>query len=475
MSIRVIISDENEDHAECVKASILLGYGSDISEQITIIPTWQGAVASAQNNPDIIALIRCTGGVQNCINDAKNLYPRVQTFFPLGGTQNVFADGNVFTDQDTPVIVTCGAGDDELRNNTSFGNGLEFWDGDLINENLPQNGTQRNDDASSDSTGIILGNLLKIKDTLNCIWWEARYRARMTSDRNEPNRLTIIWDYHNGYGKPNVTAAIAFVGLIPPDPYVISFSYFVNTPQQFTVKPHEENTGEEITYVVPAGTVTSLLSEADANDIALKVAKAMAITQLDLLTSKNIIGFYSNVNTRFGPGKAMCLKEWAIKPGKTTNALMNVYADPSDIINAKAELLTIGNAVHSDVSLLNAIYRFIKSHVTAFKYLNFIYEGDNFEEAGMGASVKVNSNYSCNSSDGLVEVIGGTGVVVITLLKPCEMLVERITIMNLGTAQVKVICEDPTVLINDQEFLMITNRYDGYNLKPDTDNFLILP
>ena len=219
---RIIISDEFGQHGLDIKTAISIGYGSDISEEIQIIPYWEPALAEARNNQNIIAIIRSTQGVAGYVHDAQSISPRVLTFMPLGGTQNIFADGNVFQNQEPPVIVTSGAGDDELRNNTAYGNGLEFWDGDLYNENLSQDGTQRDDDASSFSNGIILGKLLKIKDELNCTWWEARYRARMTADRNEPNRVTSFWDYRNGYGKINVASAIAFVGVIPADIYYIA-------------------------------------------------------------------------------------------------------------------------------------------------------------------------------------------------------------------------------------------------------------
>ena len=127
----------------------------------------------------------------------------------------MFAEVFVFQTNEPPVIITSGAGDEELRNNTSYGKGLEFWDQDL---NTPTPA----EDQSSFSNGYVLGKLLKIKDTLNCTWWEARYRARITADRTEPNRVTSSWDLRNGYGKINVDAAIAYTGLVPSDPYVES-------------------------------------------------------------------------------------------------------------------------------------------------------------------------------------------------------------------------------------------------------------
>lgn len=212
---RIIISDEFGQHGLDIQTSIINGYGSDISDQIEIVPYWNAAFNAAKNDANVIALIRSTTGVAGYINNAKEIYPRVQTFFPLGS--NIFTQLTLFIDTEPPVIVTSGAGDDEDRNNTGYGNGLEFWDQDL-----DYGGTGI--DASSFSNGYILGKLLKIKDTLGCSWWEARYRARITTPKDESNRQTSPWDLYNGYGKIDTDAAIAFVGVIPQDPYLIDLS-----------------------------------------------------------------------------------------------------------------------------------------------------------------------------------------------------------------------------------------------------------
>ena len=140
-------------------------------------------------------------------------------FSPMGGTINTHEEVAIFTENAPPCIVPSGAGDVgfEDRNNTSYGKGFEFWDNDLV--------ADAGGDASSFSNGIILGKLLKIKDTLNCSWWEARFRARATADRNEPNRNNIDtidgihWCKENGFGIINVANAIAYTGDIPLDPY----------------------------------------------------------------------------------------------------------------------------------------------------------------------------------------------------------------------------------------------------------------
>jgi len=215
--IRIIINDEAEvgvdTHAIDIRTAIINGYGSDISSQIQIIQGWRSwptAYTVAVDNTDVVALIRSSEGIVDYIPNATSLYPRVHTFFPLGS--NSFIELNTFVNNEPPIIVTSGAGDEELRNNTAYGKGLEFWDQDLSTPTPA-------DDQSSFSNGYVLGKLLKIKDTLNCTWWDARYRARVTADRTEPNRVTTMWDLRNGYGKININAAVAYTGLIPSDPY----------------------------------------------------------------------------------------------------------------------------------------------------------------------------------------------------------------------------------------------------------------
>lgn len=215
----VIINDQYWDsHGIYIKQAILSIYPEYQEENIINIPSYNEAKAYCASHQEVEAFIRSTTGVQSYVNDALSLYPRVLFFFPLGS--NDFIHLNIFSQEEPPVIVTCGAGDEEGRNNTGYGNGLEFWDYDI---NQTQEPTP---DQSSFSNGIILGKLLKIKHSLNCSWWEARWRARITADRNEPNRLTGPWDLYNGYGRINVERAINFKGYVPPDPYIQN-----NSPQ----------------------------------------------------------------------------------------------------------------------------------------------------------------------------------------------------------------------------------------------------
>lgn len=139
---------------------------------------------------------------------AEQYYPQVQMFMPLGSNASI----EIEYPETLSVIVSCGASNDDTQNETGYGNGLEFWD----NENYfnPV-------DESSYSNPIIASKIMKIKDARNCTFWEARYCARITADRNEPNRpANTIWHNLNGFGKINVANAIAYNGSIPSDPYL---------------------------------------------------------------------------------------------------------------------------------------------------------------------------------------------------------------------------------------------------------------
>lgn len=212
----IVINDQWWDtHGIYIKQAILTAYPELPEDKIINISSYTEAKNYCMQN-EVEALIRSTTGVTNYINDALLMYPRILFFFPLGS--NDYVKLNIFDTEEPPVIVITGAGDEEGRNNTAYGNGLEFWDYDLSQAQEPT------PDQSSFSNGIILGKLLKIKHTLNCSWWEARWRARITADRNEPNRETFPWDLKNGYGRINVEKAINFKGYIPPDPYAHSTS-----------------------------------------------------------------------------------------------------------------------------------------------------------------------------------------------------------------------------------------------------------
>ena len=60
------------------------------------------------------------------------------------------------------------------------------------------------------ATPYTAGMLAFIRDSLQCSWWEARYRMRVTA--------TGATQY-SAFGKPDVLAAINYSGSIPADPY----------------------------------------------------------------------------------------------------------------------------------------------------------------------------------------------------------------------------------------------------------------
>jgi hypothetical protein len=94
---------------------------------------------------------------------------------------------------------------ERIHNDTAYGPGLEFWDLDADSD-----GT---DDASSYSNGRICGKLLYLKDTKGWTWWQTRYVARMTAS-GAGTRTDA-----DGYGKIDVTAALAWLGTVTDDPY----------------------------------------------------------------------------------------------------------------------------------------------------------------------------------------------------------------------------------------------------------------
>lgn len=224
---RIVISDAWWDvHGTYIKQAIQLAYPELVDDDFIIVSNINQAINYAVDNEDVIAIIESTTGGSSYFIAMQQLYEnlnkRVLFFAPLGGNVNLFEEVFIYSENAPKVIVTSGAGDEELRNNTSYGKGLEFWDWDLT-----QTFPIPTSDQSSYSNGIVLGKLLKIKDELNCSWWEARFRARVTADRTEPNRNDIdaiegvSWCKFNGFGRINVDNAIGYSGIIPPDPYRI--------------------------------------------------------------------------------------------------------------------------------------------------------------------------------------------------------------------------------------------------------------
>lgn len=129
-----------------------------------------------------------------------------------------FHNGNteVMSDFMGPIIA-CAAGTTE--NETSYGQGSEFWDdGELesINPGI---------DYQSNATPTIMAKMVQIIEGRNCTAWEARYVARVTADRKEYRRPSgpdgkVLWTKEDGFGKINVASALAWEGEVPPDPFL---------------------------------------------------------------------------------------------------------------------------------------------------------------------------------------------------------------------------------------------------------------
>lgn len=203
--IIAIINDGYPTHAEQMLYVFKQEYGQDatlFNEQDIFLLEYAQAIGC-----DV--LIKSYGGMYSYIPAAEQYYPDVQMFMPLGDNRSI----EIFSPPTLSVIIACGAGDiDDLQNMTAYGNGLEFWDNE---------GYFNPVDESSYSNPIIASKIMKIRDARDCSMWEARYCARFTADRNEPNRPPdTIWHKENGFGKINVEAAIAFSGEIPADPFV---------------------------------------------------------------------------------------------------------------------------------------------------------------------------------------------------------------------------------------------------------------
>lgn len=200
MANRVLISDIDADHAADVETAISTGYGSDISADIAIRLNegYSSDVTYAIAN-GFEAIVRSVSAPTGSdISRAVSAYASdLLTFFPLGSNSDI----ELAYPPSLLVIVTSGAGDTE--NQTAYGNGLEFWDVEDIDEGF----------QSSFSNGVVAGKMLKIKDGRASTWWDARYAARETAGNSG------TWDKNDGYGKIDVTAAVAFAGAVPTDPY----------------------------------------------------------------------------------------------------------------------------------------------------------------------------------------------------------------------------------------------------------------
>jgi hypothetical protein len=185
-----------------VRAALLAGAdGAVVSEEVQISYLGFAADIELARSLDASCVIRSTTGAAGFVGLAGSYYRlhSIQTFMPAGSN----SPGEIFESNggtNLPIIVIAGAGDE----GNETGDDIEFFSPDPITVEP---------DLSSYSNGYIAGQLFKIKSVLDCTWWEARYRARMTASRNN------IWHEVDGYGLIDISAAVNYSGEIASDPY----------------------------------------------------------------------------------------------------------------------------------------------------------------------------------------------------------------------------------------------------------------
>lgn len=204
MSVKVIISDVNADHANKVKAALLAGAsGSLLSEEIEV--RYGGFSVDIYYARDIGAtmVVRSTTGASSVAMVAGEYYRAhgIQIFMPAGSNTEGLEIYESNDGINLPVIVLTGAGD--LDNETA--DDIEFFAPDPVTIEP---------DYSSFGNGYVAGQLWKIKSDLQCSWWEARFRARVTGSKNN------VWHEQDGFGLIDVNAAEAYGGTIDDDPFI---------------------------------------------------------------------------------------------------------------------------------------------------------------------------------------------------------------------------------------------------------------
>lgn len=195
--MKVIINGAGGEHDDDVESSFILGYQSTGG-------TWSGTIAKrvetlelsliyAEAN-DYDCVVRSVTDLSSNISVASAYYPTIQTFMPAGSNSHIQVySGNLVN----IVIAGCGV------SSNLTGYNIEFYSIDPLSQN----------NLSSYSNGYIAGQIAYIKDSLNCSFWEARYRARVTASRS------TNYTGENGYGSINIASAIAYTGEIIADPY----------------------------------------------------------------------------------------------------------------------------------------------------------------------------------------------------------------------------------------------------------------
>jgi len=203
MSIKAVISDVSLSHATSVKAALLSeAAGSILENEIAIRYGGVSADLEYAVSQGATILVRSTTGAPEIAAVAGRYYRDhgIQVFVPAGSNTEGIEVYESFGGTKLPVIVLTGAGD--LDNETA--DDIEFFAPDVVTVEP---------DYSSYSNPYVAAQVYRIKVALDCSWWEARYRARVTASN------AGVWDETDGFGLIDVAAAIAWTGTVPADPY----------------------------------------------------------------------------------------------------------------------------------------------------------------------------------------------------------------------------------------------------------------
>lgn len=138
-----------------------------------------------------------TGGI-SVLPNLLQLYPKTTAFFPTGSN----TIGELFPGAIPQIAVLTGAGD----NSNETADNIEFFAPDPTGE--------QTQDYSSFSNSYIAGQIAFIASKRNCSIWQARYVAMITGSEMS------LFHQQNGFGKIDIQRAVAFAGLIAPDPFI---------------------------------------------------------------------------------------------------------------------------------------------------------------------------------------------------------------------------------------------------------------
>ena len=183
----------NEFHDSLVVESFKLGYG----------PSWNGTIAKGTKSisqavsEGYTLYIKSYSDFQYQLSTASSNYDSILVVMPSGLNTHT----QIYNPSALPELVLTGCG--TTSNLSSYP--TEFFDPNPFNVTI----------VASYSNGFIAGQLMHIKDSVNCSWHVARLRARATAS------LADSFTMENGYGRINKIDAINYEGTIIdlPEPY----------------------------------------------------------------------------------------------------------------------------------------------------------------------------------------------------------------------------------------------------------------